>query len=332
MTDYPFRADGVWVARDFLFSTGEVFDELPLGYTTVGLPTGVPILILHGTTGTGERLLRPDFGGELFGPGQPLDASKYYSILPDVMGGGRSAKPSDGLRARFPRYTYDDMVLAQYRLVSEGLGVRHLRALIGESMGGMHAWMWGITYPDFMDILLPLGSQPVEMSGRNWMMRRLLVEAIKADPGYNGGDYQQPPGSMRYAQALFAMGTNGGTLALQAMAATRAKADQIVADRLAAPLDVDANDFIYRWEAARDYKPEPGLGLIKAQVLAINSEDDERNPMQTGLTEHAMRKLKNGRFRRIAASAETRGHGTTGLAKFWAADLRAILADAPFQT
>ena len=190
--DYPAPKEGDWIARDFRFHTGEVMPELRLHYTTVGEPSGEPVLILHGTTGSGASMLTPAFAGELFGPGQPLDASKYFIILPDALGAGKSSKPSDGLRAKFPRYNYDDMVAAQYRLVTEGLGVRHLRLVLGNSMGGMHTWMWGVNYPDFMDALVPMASQPTEMSGRNWMMRRLLIDTIRNDPDWNNGNYTTP--------------------------------------------------------------------------------------------------------------------------------------------
>ena len=186
---YPAPKEGSWIARDFRFHTGEVMPELRLHYRTVGEPSGEPVLILHGTAGSGASMLSPAFAGELFGAGQPLDASKYFIILPDAIGHGKSSKPSDGLRAKFPRYNYDDMVAAQYRLVTEGLGVRHLRLVLGNSMGGMHTWIWGVAHPEFMDALVPMASQPTEMSSRNWMMRRLIIDAIRNDPDWKDGDY-----------------------------------------------------------------------------------------------------------------------------------------------
>ena len=183
--DFPAPKEGSWIARDFKFHTGEVMPELKLAYTTVGEPTGEPVLVLHGTTGSAASMLGPTFGGELFGKGQPLDATKYYIILPDAVGHGKSSKPSDGLRAKFPKYNYDDMVEAHYRLIKEGLGIRHLRLVIGNSMGGMHTWLWGAKYPDYMDALVPMASQPSEMASRNWMLRRLLVDTIRTDPDYN---------------------------------------------------------------------------------------------------------------------------------------------------
>ena len=193
--DYPAPKEGSWVVRDFRFHTGEVLPELRLHYTTVGAPTGEPVLILHGTTGSGAGMLTPAFAGELFGPGQPLDASRYYIILPDAIGTGKSSKPSDGLRTSFPKYNYDDMVDAQYRLVTEHLGVRHLRLVLGNSMGGMQTWIWAQKYPDFMDVAVPMASLPTEMSGRNWMMRRLIIDSIRNDPEWMNGNYTKQPRS-----------------------------------------------------------------------------------------------------------------------------------------
>src|SRR5258705_10691440 len=191
--DYPAPKEGSWVARDFRFHTGEVMPELRLHYRTVGEPSGAPVLILHGTACSGANMLNPAFGGELFGQGQPLDATKHFIILPDAIGTGRSSKPSDGLRTKFPKYSYDDMVDAHYRLVTEGLGIRHLRLVIGNSMGGMHAWTWGVRYPDFMDALVPMASQPTEMSARNWMMRRMIIDGIRNDPDWHNGNYTPQP-------------------------------------------------------------------------------------------------------------------------------------------
>ncbi len=323
----PEPRDGVWVARDFRFHTGEVLPEVRLAYTTIGDPSGIPVLVLHGTAGSARGLLTPAFGGQLFGPGQPLDASRYFIILPDALGAGRSSKPSDGLRAAFPRYNYDDMVLAQYRLVTEGLGISRLRLVLGNSMGGMHAWLWGVTWPDAMDAIVPMAAQPTEMSGRNWMMRRLLVEAIRRDPAYAGGNYTSQPPSLGLANVFYATGTNGGTLNLQALAPTRAAADRLVEGRLAAPPPADANDFVYQWDSSRDYNPAPLLGRIKARVLAINAADDERNPPETGLMQEAMRRVPRGHLHLIPASAETLGHGTTGNARFWAEELRSLLRE-----
>src|SRR4249920_331084 len=210
--DYPAPKEGDWIARDFRFHTGEVLPEVRLHYRTIGTPEGIPVVVLHGTGSSGQSMLTPAFAGELFGPGQPLDAAKYFIILPDAVGHGNSSKPSDGLRAKFPNYNYDDMVDAQYRLVKEGLGIRHLRLVIGNSMGGMHTWLWGQKYPDYMDALVPMASQPSEMASRNWMLRRLLIDTIRSDPDYNDGNYTAQPRSMLRANLSFGIATNGGTL------------------------------------------------------------------------------------------------------------------------
>ena len=327
--DYPTPVERDWVARDFRLHTGEVIPELRLHVTTIGAPTGEPVLILHGTAGSGTGLLSNDFAGELFGPGQPLDASRYYVILPDALGAGKSAKPSDGLRAKFPRYNYDDMVEAQFRLVSEGLGVRHLRLVLGNSMGGMHTWIWGTRHPAFMDALVPMASQPTEMSGRNWMMRRMLIDSIRKDPDWNGGNYTTQPRGLRMANVYFGIATSGGSQAHYKAAPTREKADKVVDDRLAAPFNADANDFLYQWEASGDYNPSPNLGRIEAPLLAINSADDERNPPDLKIMERELKRVKDGRLYLIPASEDTRGHGTTGLAKLWKQQLLDLLASAP---
>lgn len=327
--DAPAPQQGDWIAHDFRFHTGDVMPELRLHYTTVGAPSGEPVLIIHGTAGTGTGLLSPGFGGQLFGPGQPLDARKYFVILPDTLGAGQSSKPSDGLRAGFPAYDYDDMVLAEYRLVTEGLGLHHLRLVLGNSMGGMHTWLWGVTYPGFADALVPMASQPTAMSARNWMMRRMLVESIRHDPDYKDGNYTAEPAALRYVNVMFGIATNGGTLAYQHVGPTTAQADAYVDNQLAAPAPADANDFLYQWNASRDYDPSPGLARIDAAVLAVNSADDERNPPETGLMTASMQRLRNGRLFLISASAETHGHGTTGYAKFWVEQLRSFLQAVP---
>jgi homoserine O-acetyltransferase/O-succinyltransferase len=327
--DYPAPKTGEWVARDFKFHTGEVMPELRLAYTTVGDPSGQPVVVLHGTTGSATSMLTPAFAGELFGAGQPLDATKYYIIIPDSIGHGKSSKPSDGLRARFPRYNYADMVDAQYRLVKEGLGINRVRLVIGNSMGGMHTWLWGVKYPDVMDALAPMASQPTAMASRNWMMRRLVIDSIRNDPDWKGGDYTTQPTAFRTAAVFFNLGTNGGTLALQKMAPTREAADKLLDQRLAALTKADANDYLYQWESSGDYDPQPGLGRIKASVLVINAADDERNPPETGLTEAALKQIKTARLFLIPASEETRGHGTTGMAKFYKQPLAELLQTTP---
>ncbi len=327
--DYPPPKEADWIAKDFRFHTGEVIPALHLHYTTVGDPSGDPVLILHGTAGSGATMLTQTYAGELFGDGQPLDAKKYFIILPDALGTGKSAKPSDGLRAGFPHYNYDDMVRAQYRLLTEGLGIRHLRLVTGNSMGGMETWVWGEAYPTFMDALTPMASQPTEMAARNWMLRRIMIETIRRDPSWNHGDYSAQPPSLRLASVFFGIATSGGTLGYQSLAPTREKADKLVDARLAAPPPKDANDFIWQFDASRDYNPAPGLELIEAHVLAINSADDERNPPETGQTVEALKRVRNARLFLIPASAETRGHGTTGMAKFWKQQLADFLNAVP---
>ena len=327
--DYPAPKEADWVAKDFRFHTGETLPEVRLHYATVGAPSGEPVLVLHGTGGSHASMLTKGFAGELFGPGQPLDASRYFLILPDALGAGKSTRPSDGLRAKFPRYNYDDMVHAQHRLVTEGLGIRHLRLVIGNSMGGMQTWMWGEQYPDFMDALVPMASQPVQMLGRNWMMRRLLTQAIRRDPDWNGGDYTAQPRGIQLALVEFGIATSGGTLAYYQDAPTREKADAIVMQRLAQPFRGDANDLLYQWESSEDYDPSPYLERIQARLVAINAADDERNPPELGILEREMKRVKNGKYVLIPASSETRGHATTGNAKFYARELAELLEGAP---
>jgi homoserine O-acetyltransferase len=327
--DPPATREGDWVARDFRFHTGEVMPALKLHYTTIGSPSNEAVLILHGTAGNGASMLSAAFGGELFGPGQPLDASKYFIILPDGLGHGKSSKPSDGLRAKFPQYDYDDMVLAQYRLVTEGLGIRHLRLVLGNSMGGMQTWIWGVRYPDFMDALVPMASQPTAMASRNWMMRRLIIDSVRNDPAWNGGNYTVQPTALKTANAFFGIATSGGSQAYQKLAPTREAADKLLDGRLAAPFTADANDFLYQWESSGDYDPSAGLERIRAPLLAINSADDERNPPELGIMERELKRVKNARLFLIPASEDTRGHGTTGMAKLWKAELKQLLDAAP---
>ena len=330
--DYSAPRQGDWVARNFKFHTGESMPELKLHYTTIGDPSGQPVLVLHGSGGSAASMLTPGFAGELFGEGQPLDASKYFIIIPDGIGHGNSSKPSDGLRTAFPKYDYDDMVDAQHRLVVEGLGVKHLRLIIGNSMGGMHTWIWGARYPEMMDALVPMASQPTEMAARNWFLRRVMLETIKNDPYYSGGNYTAQPRMMKYAIAAYRFASAGGTLAYQASAPTAEKADKMVDEQLASPVTADANDFIYQWEASHDYDPSAGLEKIAAATLLINAADDERNPPQTGVTEAALKRIRNARLYLIPASPQTRGHSTTGNASFYAQPLRELLQTAPQRT
>lgn len=326
---YPAPIQSTWTTRDFRFHTGEILPELRLHYRTVGNPTGEPVLILHGTTGSGVSMLTPAFAGRLFGPGQPLDATRYFLILPDAIGTGGSSKPSDGLRTRFPRYNYDDMIAGQYLLVREHLGISRLRLVLGNSMGGMHAWLWAQQYPDAMDAVVPMASLPMEMSGRNWLMRRLIIDSIRNDPAWQNGNYRQQPASARFAYVYYALATNGGNIGLHRLAPTRELADSLLRQRHEAAFSTDANDFLYQWESARDYNPAPGLERIKAHLLAINSTDDERNPPELGVMDAAMKRIPNARQFWIPASEATVGHGTTASAQFWAHELRELLATAP---
>jgi homoserine O-acetyltransferase len=328
-TNFPTPKTDTWLVRDFRFHTGEVLSELKLHYTTVGDPKGGPVLVLHGTTGSGTNMLNQQFAGELFGPGQPLDASRYFIILPDALGVGKSSKPSDGLRMKFPRYNYDDQITAQYRLVTEHLGIKRLRLLIGNSMGGMHVWLWAQKYPEMMDIAVPMGALPTEMSGRNWMMRRFIVESIRNDPAWMNGDYTEQPKSAKFAHVFYTIATNGGNYGHYKAASTREATDKALSQRMAAPFDGDANDAIYAWESSRDYNPAPGLERIQATLLAINSGDDERNPPEPPLLQNEIKRVKNGRALIISTSEQTVGHGTTGQAKFWKKELVALLESVP---
>jgi len=327
--EYPAPQEGSWVARNFRFHTGEVMPELRLNYRTIGAASGEPILVLHGTAGSGLSMLTPGFAGELFGAGQPLDASRYFIIIPDTLGHGKSSKPSDGPRTKFPRYNYDDMVDAHYRLLTEHLNVKHLRAIVGNSMGGMETWIFAVKYPDYMDVAVPMACFPTEMSSRNWMLRRLITDSIRNDPEWKDGQYTQQPKSARFASVFFGVATNGGNQALYKAAPTREKADQLLDQRLAAPFTADANDVLYQWDSSRDYNPSPGLETIKATVLAINAADDERNPPELGLLDREIKRVKNGRVLLIPASENTTGHGTTGNARFYQRELGELLQTAP---
>jgi homoserine O-acetyltransferase len=327
--DYPAPKQGEWIARDFKFHTGEVMPEMRIHYTTVGEPSGQPVLVLHGSGGSAASMLTPAFAGARFGPGQPLDAAKNYIIIPDAIGHGKTSKPSDGLKVKFPKYDYADMVDAQHRLLSEGLGVRHLRLIIGNSMGGMETWLWGEKYAGFMDALVPMASLPTAMASRNWMLRRMMLETIRNDPDYNNGNYTTQPRFMKIASVFFGIATAGGTLNYQKLAPTREQADKIVDARLAAPMPADANDFLWQWGSSADYDAAPGLERIEASLLAINSADDERNPPETGLMVGALKRVENGKLYLIPASEQTSGHLTTGNAKFYAPQLQELLNTAP---
>ena len=329
--DYPAPKQGDWVAHDFRFHSGEVMSELKLHYTTIGDPSGMPVVVLHGSGGSARSMLTPAFAGELFGSGQPLDAAKYFIVIPDALGHGGSAKPSDGLKTKFPQYDYADMVDAQFRLLSEGLGIRHVRLIIGNSMGGMNTWLWGEKYPRYMDALVPMASQPTAMASRNWMLRRMMLESIRRDPEYDNGNYTKQPHAMKLASTFFGIATAGGTLNYQKQAPTREQADKLVDARLATPMPADANDFLWQWGSSGDYDAAAQLDEIEAAVLAINSADDERNPPETGIMLEALKRVKNGKLFLILASEETSGHLTTGNAKFYSREIGKLLEKTPRQ-
>src|SRR4051812_30485483 len=247
--DYPAPKQGDWIARDFKIHSGETLAELRINYTTLGDPASPPVLVLHGSGGSAASMLTPTFAGELFGAGQPLDASKYYIIIPDGIGHGKTSEPSDGMKTSFPKYNYEDMVDAQYRLLKEGLGVKHLRLVIGNSMGGMHTWIWGGKYPQFMDALVPMASQPTEMAARNWMLRRMMLETIRNDPDYVSGNYITPPRMIKSPTNAYGFAPGGGPLSYRALAPTAKKPKKMVDGGLAPAITADANDFIYQWEA-----------------------------------------------------------------------------------
>ena len=326
--DFPAPQEGTWVAKDFRFHTGEVMD-VRLHYRTLGSPQNEAILVLHGTAGSGASMLSPNFAGQLFGAGQPLDATRYYIVIPDTVGHGKSSKPSDGLRMKFPRYNYDDMVDGHHRLLTEGLGVKRLRMVIGNSMGGMETWIYAAKHPDYMDIAVPMACLPTEMASRNWMLRRLITDSIRNDPEWKNGEYTQQPKSAKFASVFFAIATNGGNHALYKAAPTRERADRLLEQRMNAPFPADANDVLYQWDSSRDYNPSPGLEKIRATLLAINAADDERNPPELGILDREIQRVRNGRVLLIPASEATAGHGTTGSAKWYAMELAQLLEQAP---
>ncbi len=333
--DYPAPTEGDFVIKDFAFRSGETLPELRIHYRTIGTPrrdaagrVTNAVLITHGTTGSGAQFLSPNFAPELFGAGQPLDAAQYFIVLPDGIGHGKSSKPSDGLRAKFPRYGYRDMVEAQYRLLTEGLGVNHARLVMGTSMGGMHTWLWGQTYPDFMDALMPLASLPTQIAGRNRAWRRLAIDAIRQDPEWQGGDYTRQPQSLRTgAQMLYLMSSNPVLRQAETptLAQTDAALDAFVANYLKTG---DANDYLYALEASADYDPNPGLERITAPLLAINTADDLINPPELGILEREINRVKHGRAIVFPLTKLTRGHGSHTVAALWKNELLKLLAES----
>ena len=331
--EFPAPAEGDFVARDFRFGSGETLPALNLHYRTIGTPrrdaAGVvrnAVLILHGTGGTGEGFLSRTFGGELFGAGQLLDATRYFIVLPDGIGHGKSSKPSNGLRARFPKYTYDDMVRAQHMLLVDGLKVDHLRLVLGTSMGAMHCWVWGEMYPDFVDGLVPLASAPTQIAGRNRVMRKMLIESITRDPEWKGGDYAQQPRSGLVGAINLLMMMTSSPLQWHKSGPTRDAADKWYQNQVTARVAAsDANDMLYQFNASRDYDPSPQLEKITAAVLAINSADDVVNPPELGLMEPLIARVKRGRYVLIPTSDQTRGHATHSLPAVWGSHLAEFL-------
>jgi homoserine O-acetyltransferase len=330
--DYPAPTEGDYTVRDFKFASGETLPELRLHYRTLGKPekdaqgkTTNAVLIMHGTTGSGAQFIRPEFAGELFGKDQPLDATKFFVVLPDGIGHGKSSKPSDGMHANFPRYGYLDMVEAQYRLLTEGLGVNHARLVMGTSMGGMHTWLWGELHPDFMDALMPLASLPTQISGRNRAWRHMTIDAIRNDPGWNGGEYKTQPPSLRItAEMLWFMSSN--PILRQKEAPTLARTDEVLDKFVDEHLKTgDANDVLYALEASRDYDPGPNLEKIRASLLAINFADDLINPPELEILEREIKRLLKGRAVVVPLSDKTRGHGSHTIAALWKDQLVRLL-------
>ena len=332
--DYPTPTEGDFTIRDFKFQSGETLPELRIHYRTLGKPekdaqgkTTNAVLIMHGTTGSGAQFIRPEFAGELFGKDQPLEATKFFIVLPDGIGHGKSSKPSDGMHAKFPHYGYLDMVEAQYRLLTEGLGVNHARLVMGTSMGGMHTWLWGELHPDFMDALMPLASLPTQISGRNRAWRRMVIDAIRNDPAWDGGEYRTQPHSLRTAaEMLWFMSSN--PVLRQKDAPSLAKTDEVL-DKFVEQIvkTDDANDVLYALEASHDYDPGPNLAKIQAQLLAINSADDLINPPELGILEREIKRVPHGRAVVISMSDKTRGHGSHTIANLWKDQLLELLKE-----
>jgi homoserine O-acetyltransferase len=319
--DYPAPTEGDYTIHDFKFASGETLPELRIHYRTIGKlekdaqgKTVNAVLIMHGTTGSGAQFIRPEFAGELFGKDQPLDATKFFIVLPDGIGHGKSSKPSDGMHAKYPRYGYIDMVEAQYRLLTDGLGINHARLVMGTSMGGMHTWLWGESHPDFMDALMPLASLPTQISGRNRAWRRIIIDAIRNDPAWKGGDYEtQPPSLRTAAEMLWFMSSNPVLL------------DKFVAD---ITKNDDANDVLYALEASHDYDPGPNLEKIRAPLLAINSADDLINPPELGILGREIKRVRRGRAVVMPLTDKTRGHSSHTMAALWKDELVKLLKDS----
>ena len=336
--EYPAPVERDFVLRNFQFANGEKLPELRIHFRTLGKPQkdskGIvrnAVIIGHGTGGSGTQFLRAEFAGELFGAGQPLDAARYFIVLIDAIGHGKSAKPSDGLRAKFPQYGYTDMVEAQYRLLTEALGVNHLRLVMGTSMGGMQTWVWGERHPEFMDALMPLASLPVQISGRNRVWRKTIIDAIRQDPAWRSGNYDaQPPSLSTAASLIYFMGSN--PILRQEQLPTLAKADEVIAETTAnAMRQQDTNDMLYQVSASWDYDPAPGLERIRAPLFAVNFADDLINPPELGILEREIKRVKRGEAVVVPAGPQTRGHGTHTLAPVWKHYLIKLLDDSERQ-
>jgi len=336
--DYPSPAEADYTISDSKFSSGETLPELRIHYRTLGKPekdaqgkTRNAVLIMHATTGSGTQFIRPEFAGELFGKDQPLDATKFFIVLPDGIGHGKSSKPSDGVHTKFPRYGYIDMVEAQYRLLTDGLSVNHARLVMGTSMGGMHTWLWGEAHPDFMDALMPLASLPAQISGRNRAWRRVIIDAIRNDPAWTGGEYKTQPPSLRTAAEMFWFMSSNPMLR-QKEAPALAKADELLDKFVADYMKTsDANDVLYALEASHDYDPGPNLEKIRAPLLAINSADDLINPPELGILEREIKRVPHGRAMVIPLSDKTRGHGSHTIAALWKDQLAKLLKETEKQ-
>lgn len=333
---WPTPQEGDYVVHDFHFQSGETLPQVRLHYYTLGNPvkdangrTSNAVLILHGTGGSGSSFLRPIFSGVLFGPGQLLDATKYFIILPDNVGHGKSSKPSDGLHARFPKYEYADMIALQHELVEKGLGVNHLRLILGTSMGCMHSWMWGESYPDAMDALMPLACLPVQIAGRNRIWRKMIIDGIRQDPDWKNGDYKAEPRAGLQIAADFLLIAGSAPLHMQEDLPTRDAADQYLEDFMKrVTANLDANDFLYAVDSSRNYDPSSKLETIRAQVMYINSGDDFINPPELGIAEREIKRVRNGKFVLLPASEQTHGHGTHTWAAVWQPYLKELLEES----
>lgn len=333
--EYPAPVEGDYIIKDFRFKTDEVLPELRLHYRTIGTPVRDPagvvrnaVLILHGTGGSGAGFLSNSFAGVLFEPGQLLDGTRHFIVLPDGIGHGKSSKPSDGMHARFPKYTYEDMIVAQYRLLTEKLGINHARLVTGTSMGAMQTWMWGEMYPDFMDALMPLASLPVQIAGRNRVIRRMIMDSIRNDPEWKNGEYKTQPRGL--ASAIYGlMIMTSSPLQWQKQYPTRDAADKYFDNQMRSRLaSTDANDMLYQFDASREYDPSPYLERIKAPLFAINSADDQVNPPELGILEREIKRVKRGRAVVIPISDQTRGHGTHSLPAIWKNYLAELLDES----